>query len=149
MKSLRTLLLIAGIIVLITLGIFKEDWLELWAQWLVLHLSGNTQQGSSGILDFLLTNRKFLATSLMSLLYLTITSGSIWMYTRSKFWTSLSAGLIIFLMSLSLLIYLLGLKVGQTELWWKTAQDIKMLIQSPFILIILAGAYLWLKQQKS
>lgn len=148
MKFPRILYLILGLFLLILLGVYKEDWLELWAQWFVLQLSGNTEQGSTGAMDFLLNNRKFLATSLMSFIYLLLTSLSIWAFTQSRFWTLLSGGLVLILMTCSLFIYLLGLNATRAELWWKTAQDIKMLIQSPFLLTILSGAYLWLKKQK-
>jgi hypothetical protein len=149
MKLPRILYLILGLSLLILLGIYKEDWLELWAQWFVQQLAGNTEQGSTGAMDFLLNNRKFLATSIMSFIYLALTSSGIWAFTQSRFWTFLSGGLVLILMTLSLIIYLLGLKAAQPELWWKTAQDIKMLIQSPFLLTILSGAYLWLKKQKA
>jgi len=148
MKFPRILYLISGLFLLILLGIYKEDWLESWAQWFILRLSGNTEQGSTGTIDFLLNNRKFLATTLMSFIYLLLTSFSIWTFTQSKFWTLLCVGLILILMTCSLVIYLLGLNATRPELWWKTAQDIKMLIQSPFLLTILSGAYLWLKKQK-
>lgn len=133
---------------LIYVGIYKEIWLDDWADYFVQRFSGNTAQSSAGVMDFLLNNRKFLATSLMSVLYLVISSLTIFLFSQSRFWTVLSLGVFGTLMFISLIIYLSGLSATQPELWWKTAQDIKMLIQSPFILIILSGSFYWFRQQR-
>lgn len=148
MKNFRLLYFFFGLLLLIYIGIYKEIWLDHWAENLVQKFSGNKEQGSAEIMDFLLNNRKFLATTLMSILYFAICSITIFLFSSSKFWTALSCSVYASLMCISLLVYLFGIKANEPQLWWKTAQDIKMLIQSPFILIILSGAFYWFRQQK-
>lgn len=144
LKAIHILLVGAGVGSMILLGYFKEDWLEQWAVSFTSWVGGNTHQGAGSISEFLLFNRKLMATSLMSLVYLMLNLVFVWAITRSSFWVRLTAGLVGALMGASFGVYVAGIQVTHPELWWKTAQDIKMLVQSPFPFLFVLIVFYWL-----
>lgn len=149
LNAIQILLVGAGVGSMILLGYVKEDWLEQWAVTFTSWVGGNTHQGAGSISDFLLFNRKLLATSLMSLVYLLLNLVFVAAITRSAFWVRLTGGLVSVLMVCSFLVYLIGIRASSPELWWKTAQDIKMLVQSPFPFLFILTVFYWLKHSGS
>lgn len=134
---------------MILLGYMKEDWLEHWAVSFTRWAGGNTHQGAGSISEFLLFNRKLLATGLMSLIYLLLNLVFVGAITRSAFWVRVAGGLVSVLMVCSFVVYLTGIRSSSSELWWKTAQDIKMLVQSPFPFLFVLTVFYWLKHSGS
>jgi len=131
--------MLSGIILMTWIGYYKELWMEKLAEGMSQYISGYVSISGNGILDFLLYNRKLTATSIISLLYLLINGLSLWFWTRSRFWVVTGISLNLFLMGLSLVIYLMGIYMDNSYHWFSTAQDIKMLLQSPLILAALAA----------
>jgi hypothetical protein len=134
-----------GLTLLIGLGFFKEDWLDELSLFFQTMMAGSLEQGGKGILDFMLNNRKLLATSCISGLYAAVTGALTYWLTRSIFWTGIAGFVYIALMVVSLLIYLAGILTSNSQQWWNTAQDIKMLLQSPFIWVLISGIYNWFR----
>jgi hypothetical protein len=133
----------SGLVLLIVIGFYKEEWLENMSSYFQSQWGGHTNPGGEGLLDFLFKNRKLISTTCISGLYGVITLILTAILTHSRFWTLLSLGLYLGLMTISLVIYLAGIYAHHAQYWWNTAQDVKMLIQSPFIWALIAGTYNW------
>lgn len=143
------LILLCGISGLIWLGYYKENLLDVWAEFLAEKFSGSVSQSAASASDFMLHNRKLTATTAMSFMYLTLSSVCVWVFSGSRFWFITSVGIQLCLMGISLVVYITGLYAADAQIWWKTAQDIKMLIQSPFLLVVISGASYWFRQSSS
>jgi len=123
------------------IGYYNQSWKDIWVEW----MQGDAQ-GRDGIL---FTNPKLWATTIMSVLYMLISVVTMGLMTQSRMWIGLSIGVYAMLMFASLSIYFIGTFSDQFFYWQSFAQDIKMLVQSPFVLGILLAAYhAWHYMQK-
>jgi hypothetical protein len=120
------------------IGYYNETWKDIWVVWMQGDTQGRDAVSAGGVL---FTNPKLWATTIMSIVYMLISVLTMGLMTQSRMWIGLSIGVYAMLMFASLSIYLIGTFSHQFFYWQSFAQDIKMLVQSPFVLGILLAAY--------
>ncbi len=129
-----------GLGLMLWIGYYNQAWKDTWV--ITWQSDGNVLSKTSpmGSASEFFQHPKLWATSIMSMIYMGIGVGTIFVLTQSKLWTLITSGLYMGLMITSLLIYWVGTTSEHFFAWQSLAQDIKMLIQSPFILGIMIAA---------
>lgn len=138
--------IILAFALMLWIGYYNETWKDIWVEWMQGDTQGSKTERGAGVL---FTNPKLWATTIMSIVYMLISVLTMGLMTKSRMWIGLSIGVYAMLMFASLSIYLIGTFSHQFFYWQSFAQDIKMLVQSPFVLGILLAAYhAWHYMQK-
>jgi hypothetical protein len=141
LKPLQRIAIAAiGLGLMLWIGYYNQAWKDAWV--IIWQSDGNALSKTflMGSASKLFLHPKLWATSIMSVMYMAIGVGTIFLFTQSRLWTLITSGLYMGLMITSLLIYWFGTISEHSFAWQCLAQDIKMLIQSPFILGIMIAA---------